>query len=234
MTPMWSEPVNTIHGFLQTQAWFKTLAPDWQARLAGQSRLLRAAKGQVVLPAGEQVQGSYAVLDGLVKLQSVSVDGKHSAFLGVPAGEWFGEGSVLKGEPRRYEVVALRDCLLMCLPREDFAELQRSHLQFNQFLVEHLNMRLGQAMAAIEAGRVRSPQQRVGMYLSRKFWPGTRRLYLTQEEIGILAGLSRQTVNRELRGLAAKGILAIETGRISILDDAALERMLERGDESRH
>jgi CRP-like cAMP-binding protein len=76
---------------------------------------------------------------------------------------------------------------------------------------------------------MRSPQQRVGMYLSRKFWRDTRRLYLTQEEIGTLAGLSRQTVNRELHQLAAKGILVIEMGRISILDDAALDQLLAQG-----
>lgn len=145
---------------------------------------------------GASVNGWYAVLSGLVKLQSTSPEGRVSAFLGVPGGEWFGEGSVLKAESRRYDVIALRDTTLLCLPRADFESLQTSSLAFNQYLVAHLNRRLGQAMALIEAGRLRSPEERVALYLSRVFWPGTRKLSLSQEELGHLVRPSRQTVNR--------------------------------------
>lgn len=216
-----------VHNFLAAQPWFTSLDGPGQARLVAQVEVLPAGKGQTVLPAGEPVQGWYAVLSGLVKLQTATTtDGKRSAFIGVPDGEWFGEGSVLKGEARRYAVVALRDSCLMCLPRAAFNDLQQHNLRFNQYLVQHLNMRLGQAMALIEAGRTRAPEHRVALYLSRLFWRSTRRLYLTQEELGSLVGLSRQTVNRVLRQLAERGIVSLELGRVVIVDDAALNRFL--------
>lgn len=212
--------------FLASQPWYASLDTATQSQLAEQVGLLPAAKGDTVLAAGEPVQGWYAVLSGLVKLQTEAADGRRSAFIGVPEGEWFGEGSVLKAEPRRYAVVALRDSWLMCLPRPLFARLQRDDLRFNQYLVQHLNMRLGQAMALIEASRLRAPEHRVALYLSRLFWRSTRRVYLTQEEIGTLVGLSRQTVNRVLHQLAARGIVSIELGRVAILDDGALNAFL--------
>lgn len=212
--------------FLATQPWYAALDGTLQSQLAGQVELLDAAKGDTVLAAGEPVQGWYAVLSGLVKLQTEAADGRRSAFIGVPEGEWFGEGSVLKAEPRRYAVVALRDSCLLCLPRPLFARLQHDNLRFNQYLVQHLNMRLGQAMALIEAGRLRAPEHRVALYLSRLFWRSTRRVYLTQEEIGTLVGLSRQTVNRVLHQLAGRGIVSIELGRVSIVDDGALNAFL--------
>ena len=49
------------------------------------------------------------MLSGLVKLQSVPIKGRSSTFLCVASGDWFGEGSALNIERRRYEVVALRD-----------------------------------------------------------------------------------------------------------------------------
>lgn len=213
--------------FLATQPWFTSLDAAGQAQLTEQVELLQASKGQTVLAAGQPVQGWYAVLHGLVKLQTEAADGRRSAFIGVPDGEWFGEGSVLKSEPRRYAVLALRDSWLMCLPRDVFTELQQGNLRFNQYLVQHLNMRLGQAMALIEASRIRAPEHRVALYLSRLFWRSTRRLYLTQEELGTLVGLSRQTVNRVLRQLAERGIVSSDLGRVAILDDAALGRYLE-------
>jgi len=213
--------------FLSTQPWFTALDATRQAQLMQRVEVIQASKGQTVLGPGEPVQGWYAVLNGLVKLQTEAADGRRSAFIGVPDGEWFGEGSVLKSELRRYAVVALRDSWLLCLPRDVFTELQHSNLRFNQYLVQHLNMRLGQAMTLIEASRIRAPEHRVALYLSRLFWRSTRRLYLTQEELGTLVGLSRQTVNRVLRQLAERGIVSSDLGRVAILDDAALGRYLE-------
>lgn len=211
--------------FLRGQAWFQALGASEQEKVLASLRFVQGGRGECLLPEGQAVEGWYAVLSGLVKLQSGSAGGRVQAFLGVPAGEWFGEGSALKAEPRRYEVVALRESQLLCLPNPVLRELHAGSLPFNQFLVAHLNRRLGQAMAIIEAGRLRSPDERVALYLSRLFWPGTRRISLAQEEIGQLAGLSRQTVNRVLQAMAARGLVALEFGRVEILDEPALRRL---------
>jgi DNA-binding transcriptional regulator YhcF (GntR family) len=60
------------------------------------------------------------------------------------------------------------------------------------------------------------------MYLGRHLWHGPRKMSLSQEELGILAGLSRQTVNAVLKTLEQQGLVALEFGRVSILDDDGL------------
>ncbi|WP_341911469.1 Crp/Fnr family transcriptional regulator [Polaromonas sp. YR568] len=222
------EAVFPHHRFLRSQPWFAALPADTQTRLLERTLTLSGRKGEVMLAAGSPVKGWYAVLSGLVKLQSTSCTGRVSAFLGVPDGEWFGEGSVLKTEPRRYDVIALRDTLLLCLPRAQFDELLAHSLPFNHFLVAHLNRRLGQAMTIIEAERLRSPEQRVALYLTRVFWQGRRRLVLSQEELGHLAGLSRQTVNRALKTLEQEGLVSLEFGRVAMLDEQALAAYASR------
>lgn len=219
---MLTSPATLGAAFILSQPWHSALAPAMQRDVLAHLTLLKGEKGACLLPMGASVNGWYAVLSGLVKLQSTSPEGRVSAFLGVPAGEWFGEGSVLKAESRRYDVIALRDTTLLCLPRADFESLQTSSLAFNQYLVAHLNRRLGQAMALIEAGRLRSPEERVALYLSRVFWPGTRKLNLSQEELGHLVGLSRQTVNRVLRQMERLGLVSLAFGRVEILDEPAL------------
>lgn len=197
-----------------------------QTRLRDEVSIAQGAKGDVLLPAGSAVEGWHAVLSGLVMLQSPASCRRSSAFIGVPDGEWFGEGSAMKPEPRRYNVVALRPTTLLCLPLPLFATLRETSLAFNQFLVLHLNMRLGQAMTIIEAGRTQSTEHRVALYLSRRFWRSTRRLNLTQDELGQLVGLSRQTVNRVLQSLEALRIVSLDFGRVAIVDDGALEAYL--------
>ena len=62
--------------------------------------------------------------------------------------------------------------------------------------------------------------------MSRLFWRSTRRLNLTQEELGQLVGLSRQTVNKVLRSLEGMGIVSLDFGRVAIVDDEALNAYL--------
>ena len=208
--------------FISAQPWFASVPAALQERLREEVFAVQGDKGAVMMPAGSAVEGWHAVLSGLVMLQSPASKGRASAFIGVPDGEWFGEGSAMKPEPRKYNVVALRPTTLLCLPLPLFATLRESSLAFNQFLVQHLNMRLGQAMTIIEAGRTQSPEHRVALYLSRLFWRSTRRLNLTQDELGQLVGLSRQTVNRVLRTLEELGIVSLDFGKVAIVDDEAL------------
>ena len=208
--------------FISAQPWFASVPTALQERLREEVFAVQGDKGAIMMPAGSAVEGWHAVLSGLVMLQSPASKGRASAFIGVPDGEWFGEGSAMKPEPRKYNVVALRPTTLLCLPLPLFATLRESSLAFNQFLVQHLNMRLGQAMTIIEAGRTQSPEHRVALYLSRLFWRSTRRLNLTQDELGQLVGLSRQTVNRVLRTLEELGIVSLDFGKVAIVDDEAL------------
>ena len=214
--------------FLQMQPWFGALAAGWQARLPQAMRQVSGEKGSVLLRAGDVAEGWYFVLYGLVKLQTQSAAGRRQAFLGIPAGEWFGEGTVLKNEPRRYDVVALRDTELLCLPRAEFEELRATSIGFCNALVEHLNMRLGQALAIIETARLRSPEQRVAMYLGPHLWRGSKRMSLTQEELGILAGLSRQTVNTVLKDFERRHYVSVQFGRVEIVDEAGLQSVLSQ------
>ena len=212
--------------FISAQPWFASIPVTLQEQLREDVSLTQSDKGAVMLPAGSSVDGWYAVLTGLVMLQSPASKKRSSAFIGVPDGEWFGEGSAMKPEPRRYNVVALRPTTLLCLPLPLFATLRETSLAFNQYLVQHLNMRLGQAMTIIEAGRTQSTEHRVALYLSRLFWRSTRRLNLTHDEIGQLVGLSRQTVNKVLHLMEDLGIVSLDFGRVAIVDDAALNAYL--------
>jgi CRP-like cAMP-binding protein len=213
--------------FLLSQPWFAALPPTLQADIECKIFTLSAARGAAILPANEPTQGWYGVLHGLVKISGRATAGRRSDFLGVAAGDWFGEGAVLKNEHRRYEVVALRDTELLCLPSATFHTLFASSIDFNQFLVRCMNLRLSQAMAMIEAGRTRSPEQRIALSLSRLFWNRTRQLDLTQDELASLAGMSRQTANRVLNALQQQGVISLSMNRIRVLDDAALSKLME-------
>ena len=141
-------------------------------------------------------------------------------------GGWFGEGSVLKDEPRKYDLVALRDTRLAMLNKATFFWLYENSAAFNRFLVRQLNERMGQFIATIEYDRILDPKARVARNLSWFFnpvlYPDTgAQIEITQEELALLAGVSRQVVNSSLQELEEEGVLRVEHGRINVLDLAA-------------
>lgn len=94
---------------LVASAWWSGLDATQHRRVTAEVEERRFPGGSVVMRRGETVDAWTGVIEGLVKMSSVSAAGKSVTFTGVGAGGWFGEGSLLKGEARKYDIVALRD-----------------------------------------------------------------------------------------------------------------------------
>lgn len=181
------------------------------------------AKGSYICHHGDRLDYWTGVIDGLVKVGAISRSGKAMTFAGVASGAWFGEGSVLKDEPRKYDVVALRDTRLMLMNRATFFWLYENSAGFNRFLVRQLNERVGQFLAMIEYDRILSPRARVARSLTWFFnpvlYPRTSdHIEISQEELALLAGISRQVANRSLQALEGEGLIRVEHGRILVLN----------------
>ena len=93
------------------------------------------------------------------------------SFAGLTAGAWFGEGTVLKNEPRRYDMVALRDSRLALMDRATFFWLYENSVAFNRFLVAQLNERLGQFIGLVEYGRTLDATARLARSIASLFNP---------------------------------------------------------------
>ena len=215
---------------LAASPWGPLLPRDELARVAGEMIEKRIAAGAPACRKGEPVEAWIGVIDGLVKMTSLSPAGKSVTFTGVPAGGWFGEGSLLKyPEPRRYDVIAVRDSRVAYLPRASFNRLLDTHIGFNRFLLKQLNERLGQFIAVIETDRLLEPDARVARALAQLFnpllYPHTAAfLQLSQEEIGLLSGVSRQRANQALQVLEKAGLLKVEYGGVRVLDVDGLKQ----------
>ena len=187
------------------------------------------SKGAYICHRGDKLDHWTGVVTGLIKVSAISRDGKAMTFAGATDGGWVGEGSMLKDEPRRYDLVVLRDTRLAMMSRATFMWLYENSRGFNRYLVRALNERMGQFIATIEYDRILAPKARVARNLS---WFFNRVLYpnahdsveISQEELGLLANVSRQVVNRCLQELEEEGLLRAEHGHIVALDIPGLMR----------
>ena len=186
-----------------------------------------AQPGDYVCRIGRPVTYWFGVVEGLLKMSSDNAEGQTMTFTGVPPGGWFGEGTALKREVYRYNIQALRKSLVAGLPVDTFHWLLDHSIGFNRFVMNQLNERLGQFIAAREIDRMNNPDLRVARNLAALFnpvlYPGVGEvLRITQQELAYLVGLSRQRVNEALTALAARGLIRVEYGGLRVLDLAGL------------
>lgn len=185
-------------------------------------KFARADAGAFVCRQGERIAGWLGLLDGLVRVASTDQSGCTTTITGILAGGWFGEGTVLKRESRRFHAEALGRCRLV-------RALLANSLRFNRLVMDQLNERLSQFIAAREWERLRRPDLRVAWQLAQLHNPvlhpraGTV-VKLRQQELADLAGLSRQCVCRSLAQLQEHGLVRVQYGGVQVLDAAALAR----------
>jgi CRP/FNR family transcriptional regulator, cyclic AMP receptor protein len=207
--------------------WLQLLSPDERTLAAADLKIGEAQPGDLVCRIGRPVTYWFGVVDGLLKMSGENADGQAMTFTGLPPGGWFGEGTALKRESYRYNVQTLRKSLVAGLPVDTFHRLLDHSIGFNRFVMNQLNERLGQFIAAREIDRMNNPDLRVARSLAALFnpvlYPGVgQMLRITQQELAYLVGLSRQRVNEALSRLEAQGLIRVEYGGVRVLDLDAL------------
>lgn len=212
--------------------WARMLAPEHMRRVEEEVTDRFIPAGSYVCRKGDAIEYWMGVIDGFLKMSSVSPEGKTMTFSCMLAGGWFGEGSLLKAEARRYDVVALRDTRVAFMPRSTFNWLLDNSIPFNRFLLQQLNERLGLFISLVEYDRMLDPDTRVARCLAAMFNsylnPGSSmQIQISQEEIGYISSVSRQRANQALQLLEKKKLLSVDYGGITILNLDGLRRFPE-------
>lgn len=222
----WSFPLST---FIDQSTWGRALTPTERSLVLATVTERHVAAGEGIVRVGDAASHWLGVVDGLAKMSLTADDGRVTTFTGASRGAWFGEGSLLRHEPFRYDVIALRDCRIAALPRATFEALRQGSLAFNHCLQHLMNARLGLFIGLLRNDRLLGPDARIAACLSSLYNPDLAldpgpRLDLTQLEVGLLAGVSRQRANQALRRLQELGLVSLGNGGLQILDLAGLAR----------
>lgn len=224
-----AEPLDQV---LRRVSWLQNLPERARERVSADAYEVEYAAGEAVVRRGEPANSWIGVAEGLLKVSAVYRSGKVVMFTGIPDGGWIGEGALIKRELRKYDILAMRDSRVVHIPGPTFRWLLDTSIDFNHFIIAHLNERLGQYIRMVETDRLTDPVARLARSIASLFnpvlYPGRHALLtVSQAELGELAGLSRQTTNASIRKLAADGLLDVEYGGVLVKNLAALTSYAE-------
>ena len=212
-----------LPGELEGIPWLALLDATERERAVAELQWVDALPGDYVCRVGRPVTYWFGVVEGLLKMSSDNAQGQTMTFTGVPPGGWFGEGTALKRETYRYNIQALRKSVVAGISVDTFHWLLDHSIGFNRFIMNQLNERLGQFIAAREIDRMNDTDVRVARSLAALFnpvlYPGVGEvLRITQQELAYLVGLSRQRVTEALTSLEAQELIRVEYGGVRVLD----------------
>jgi CRP/FNR family transcriptional regulator, cyclic AMP receptor protein len=218
-----STAVDGAH-FLEKCRLFRALDERTRWQLASRAHRYRFAAGESIFEIGATEQSMLAVLTGTVRITARSPTGREIALADLGTGEVFGEIALLDGRGRTASAVALSACELLVFERRDVMAFLEHHPQACLRLLETLCERLRHADERITEVAFSELSVRLAkVLLSKAITPkGGRdetkrpKVALSQRELAMLIGGTRESVNRCLRDWQRRGIVHLGGGWIVI------------------
>ncbi len=199
--------------------------------LAEHARVQLFPAGSAIIQEGEPGDSLHAILDGSIRISILSPTGIETTIALLGPGECFGELALLDGRPRSATAIAVRPTKTLVVTRGDFVAWLAERPQSALMLLETLSLRLRRTNESLVDMAFSDLSHRLPRRLLRLAGSTTRdtlsslagkRLSITQSGLASMLGVSRESVNKQLKLLTKRGWLEVRRGSITILDPVAL------------
>jgi CRP/FNR family cyclic AMP-dependent transcriptional regulator len=207
---------------------------DQLCRYAKHSTLKR---GATICSKGDPGNSMIAVITGTVKISITSAGGRSAILNLIGPGEIFGEMSVLDGQPRSADATANTNCEIFVIDRREFLPFLRGQPALAMKFIELLCTRIRWTSDQVEQVILQNLPGRLASALIRltekhKLSPAGRTIAITQQEISEMVGMTRESINKQLRAWAARKWVRLEHGAIIVLNPGPLQALVEAGSGS--
>lgn len=208
------------------------LSPELDGLLRAKARRRRLSRGDVLYARGSSPEAVYCVESGALQLSTTSRGGREAVLGVVEPGRWFGELTVVIDAPRVHDARALVDTALLVVSAPDFHGIVDDRPDCLSELLRLVCYRYKWAIERIDAAILQPLALRLARHLlavhetsvvDRTAAPSELRV--SQEALGQMLGVSRQSVNRQLKQWESQGVLSLTYGRVRLLDVEALRRI---------
>src|SRR5258707_2565865 len=217
---------------------FCDLDPDAFDQLCRYAKHATLKRGAAIFSKGDPGNSLIAVIRGTVKISISAAEGRSAILNLIGPGEIFGEVALLDGLARTADATANSNCEIFVIDRREFLPFVRSQPALAMKFIELLCARLRWTSDQVEEVILQDLPGRLASALIRlterhKVAQGGRTIAVTQQEISEMVGMSRESINKQLRAWASRNWVRLEHGAIVVLDAEMLQELAEAGsDES--
>lgn len=198
----------------------------------------------IILEDDESVQALFLIAEGEVKVYMTGMDKRETILTLLSKGDFFGEMSLIDGEPRSASVKAVSPSEVLIIRREHFIQQVRATPDLAMSLLVEMSKRLRKANRQIGSLAMLTVYGRIaGTILNLVEERGVRihgengkmvtviRNRPTQKQLAEMSGTTRETVSRVLSQLQKKGTLSLAGKDLIILEEGDLKSTDDSRDE---
>ncbi|MBA4397457.1 MAG: Crp/Fnr family transcriptional regulator [Syntrophus sp. (in: bacteria)] len=213
---------------------FAPLSAPEQEVLASLLRKRSIRKGDFLFHKGDEGTALYIIYKGLIKIAVPAGRGEEVTLAILTDGDFFGEMALLDDMPRSADATALEDTQLYVLNRADFLSFLIHNEHAVRAIIQVLSLRLRRTDDMVAEVCFLNVSARLAKRLAalvesrRQADKGDQQyeVHLTQRELAGLIGVSRETINKELKILRDKRIVSIARNSITVNDLARLKNRI--------
>ena len=211
---------------------FRALHADTRTDLLKLGRPKTFQSGAVIMQEASAGGSMMLLVKGTVRVSLMTAAGKRLIVGDLQRGEVLGEMAMFDGGIRSADVKAITNCELLTFERRDVIPFLEKHPAACLRMVETLCRRLRRSNEHITEIAFVDLPTRLAKLLHRRTHEGAdgvvrQKLSDSQGDLAAMIGCSRENVNRALRGMQKKGLVALEDGWIVILKGDELHAMGE-------
>ncbi len=191
--------------------------------LEGLCSVRHLGAGQSVYRLGDESIELYQLLRGSVRMCNYTHEGKEVVSTNFRPGDCFGEVGLIDGLPRLSHAIADETSTVRVLSKKHFDYFYQNYLEVSQQLNLMLCRRVRILYGMAEEAGGLNLQQRLARLIHRLAYSHGNRdddqtvsISTSQEELGRMLGVSRQSISKELKRLVAEGCMEICYGKIHI------------------
>lgn len=220
----------TKSDFLGKVSIFNSLKKEDLELLANATHEVTYKKGEVIISREEIGSTFFIVKSGKVKVTAEALGGREIVLSTLHPLAFFGEMSILDGEPRSATITALEETTLITMERDVFRRILHSYPEITIKILTILCQRLRRADELIQSLRFLSASGRTIQTLfklSDEHGVATEDgrlidIKLTHQELASLAGTSRESMRKIITYFQQRGCLKFYRGKITILNEDML------------
>jgi len=209
---------------------FEDLSEPDLARIARSCVSRSYERGTQVYGEHDEATDVFFILEGTVRINSTSSEGREIIFNDLGVGHMFGEFAAIDGLPRSATVMALTDCVLASMPAARFFELLKENGTVSTRLIQLLVTKIRAASERVFEVSALAIRERVRRELLRMAADGTktgRSVVIsnapTHYDLAARIGSHREAVTRELNRLAEEKVVEIGRRQLRIVDIRLLQ-----------
>ncbi|MEP3276148.1 MAG: Crp/Fnr family transcriptional regulator [Stappiaceae bacterium] len=215
---------------------FAGVEVDLLSRIAEVSSEQTCRKSTSLFSQGDEANGLYIVIDGLVRIWVNNEDGKELTLTILEPGDAFGEIALLDGLPRTASATAIDASSLLYLPRDSFLKIVESTPRLSMHLIQLLCERLRRNTDDISNFAfldlpVRLARKLIDLAVMHGDLDGNavtfNRRY-SQTDLAQMLGVTREAINKQMAAWVKSDLLEMVSGRIKILDYKRIRNFSKR------